>query len=206
MTTIIGLNRNFIYDPMFQYSVYSGYMGGATAVGDNPNFFTTASLLPPGTTGTTGTNNNGVFFAQINNLSNGTSQFVDSPPIDPGPFATNFSVQWLGYFYALNYSGTWTFYTKSVDCSYLWIGQTAVSGFTTANALIDNGGKHITTEVSGAITLTANTYYPIRIQYGRSTSNTGDCNIQVSFENPNLPKQQDGTDYYFNIDNGVMRA
>ena len=77
----------------------------------------------------------------------------------------NFSCQWLGYFKPTT-TQTYTFYTTSDDASYVWIGSNAISGFTTANATVNNGGAHGPTEASGSIALTAGVYYPIRIQFG----------------------------------------
>ena len=192
MTTIISLNNNL--ESMFFYACYSDYMN------DDPTFFSSASLLPVGTTGTTGTRNKGIFFNQINSLNNGTRDFIN----DIAPFPTNFSVQWLGYFKS-DYTGTWTFYTRSVDCSYMWIGNIAVSGFTTTNALIDNGGQHAVTEVSATTDLVSEKYYPVRIQYGKSSDATNNCAMRFSFSNPTLAKQSSGTGYFYNINNGVMR-
>jgi len=76
-----------------------------------------------------------------------------------------FSVQWLGYFKPTT-TQTHTFFLNSDDASYMWIGPTAVTGFTTGNALINNGGAHGAQEISGSIALTAGQYYPVRIQFG----------------------------------------
>ena len=80
----------------------------------------------------------------------------------------NFSCQWLGYFKPTT-THTYTFYTTSDDASYVWIGSNAISGFTTANATVNNGGAHGPTEASGSIALTAGVYYPIRIQFGEAS-------------------------------------
>ena len=47
-------------------------------------------------------------------------------------------------------------------------GSNALSGFSTANATINNGGLNGPVEVSGTSALTAGVYYPIRIQFGES--------------------------------------
>ena len=80
----------------------------------------------------------------------------------------NFSCQWLGYFKPTT-TQTYTFYTNSDDASYVWVGSNAISGFTTANATVNNGGAHGPTETSGSIALTAGVYYPIRIQFGEAS-------------------------------------
>jgi len=76
-----------------------------------------------------------------------------------------FSVEWFGYFLAPS-TNTYTFTTASDDASYVWVGSTALAGYTTSNCVVNNGGGHSQTYVSGNIYLTAGTYYPIRIQYG----------------------------------------
>jgi phosphosulfolactate phosphohydrolase-like enzyme len=50
----------------------------------------------------------------------------------------------------------------------VWIGANAVTGFTTANATVNNGGAHGVVERSGTAALTAGVYYPIRIQFGEA--------------------------------------
>ena len=80
---------------------------------------------------------------------------------------SNFSCQWLGYFLAST-TETYTFFTASDDASYVWVGSNAITGFTTANAIVNNGGAHGVQERSGTISLTAGVYYPIRIQFGEA--------------------------------------
>ena len=80
---------------------------------------------------------------------------------------SNFSCQWLGYFLAST-TETYTFFTSSDDASYVWVGSNAITGFTTANAIVNNGGAHGNQERSGTISLTAGVYYPIRIQFGEA--------------------------------------
>lgn len=89
---------------------------------------------------------------------------IEEPSSEDG---NSFSMQWLGYFRPTT-TETYTFYLNSDDASYLWIGSNAVSGFTTANATINNGGLHGPVEASGTASLTAGVYYPVRIQYGES--------------------------------------
>ena len=93
----------------------------------------------------------------------------------------NFTLIWTGYFYAPT-SGTYTFYLNSDDASYFWIGSNAESGFTTGNANIKIPGvQKAMTKVSTTQTLTATTYYPIRIIYGEKTLNN---NIIFSWKTP----------------------
>ena len=80
---------------------------------------------------------------------------------------SSFSVQWLGYFKPTT-TETYTFFTNSDDASYMWIGANALSGFTTANATVNNGGLHGNVETSGTAALTAGVYYPVRMQFGEN--------------------------------------
>ena len=121
---------------------------------------------------------------------------VNTSPITDGDHGELFSIQWLGYFLATT-TETYTFFTSSDDASYLWIGATALSGFTTANATVNNGGLHGTVEKSGTAALIAGTYYPIRIQFGE---NTGGDVMQVSISTATIPKTTDlGANIFYNI-------
>lgn len=87
-----------------------------------------------------------------------------------------FSVQWIGFFVP-QATGFHIFTTSSDDASYLWIGANATIGYSTANAVVNNGGLHGEQSRSGTVWLRAGTIYPIRIQYGDQF--VGD-NISVS--------------------------
>ena len=76
--------------------------------------------------------------------------------------AENTTVLYTGYLLA-SYTGTWTFTITSDDASYLWIGNTAVSGYTTSNEL---ASASYAGPGTGTISLTAGEYYPIRVLYG----------------------------------------
>ena len=119
---------------------YAGYHN------ETPSFFATATLTTYG----------------ANPATSVQTTAISEPSSDDG---SNFSVQWLGYFKPTT-TETYTLYISSDDGSYLWIGANALSGFTTANANINNGGAHGSVEVSTTISLTAGTYYPIRMQFG----------------------------------------
>ena len=121
-------------------TTYSGYHN------ENPAFFATAT---PTTFG-------------ANPATSVQTTVITEPGTDDG---SNFSCQWLGYFKPTT-TETYTFFLSSDDGSYLWIGANAQSGFTTANANINNGGAHGPQEVSGSVSLTAGVLYPIRIQFG----------------------------------------
>jgi hypothetical protein len=123
-------------------TTYSGYFA------DNVSFFATAIPTTFGTNPATS-----VQTTAISELNSGDGD--------------NFSCQWLGYFKPTT-TQTYTFYTSSDDASYMWIGTNAQTGFTTANATVNNGGAHGVVEKSGTASLTAGVYYPIRIQFGES--------------------------------------
>ena len=107
--------------------------------------------------------------------------------------ADNYSWMWLGYFLAPT-TGTYTFYTASDDASHLWIGPNALSGYTTANATVNNGGAHGVIETSGATNLTGGILYPMRIMFGEAGG--GDV-ITVSFAGPSITKTTNGSGYYY---------
>lgn len=93
----------------------------------------------------------------------------------------NFSVIYKGYFYA-PVTGTYTFYLNSDEASYLWLGSNALSGNTTSNADINNGGGHKMLKKSANKSLTSGTYYPLLIIYGEAS---GANNIIFSWKPPN---------------------
>jgi len=108
------------------------------------------------------------YFADDVNYFAGATQIAQS--VDTGPLVSlggsNYSQQWLGYFLP-DTTENYRFWLTSDDASYFWLGSTAISGFTTGNATINNGGTHGSQTVnSGLISLTSGVYYPIRIQYG----------------------------------------
>lgn len=113
-----------------------------------------------------------------------------------GSVAENTSYQWLGYFKPTT-TETYTFYTTSDDGSYLWIGANAISGYTTGNSIVNNGGSHPSQEASGTVALTAGTYYPIRIQ----TGNGGGPGVHsTAFSTPTITKTTTFTGLLFHDD------
>lgn len=138
-------------------TTYAGYFA------DNVNFF--ASATPQG-------------FGSNPTTEVQTTQIYE-PSSDDG---SNFSVQWLGYFKPTT-TQTYTFTLSSDDASYMWIGPTAVTGFTTSNALINNGGPHGNRAISGSIALTADQYYTVRIQFGEI--NGGDI-LTFNYQTPTI--------------------
>ena len=178
----IKIINELTYTDGLIYTVYDDYFN------ENVNFFHNNTTYKTGGTGFyTGINSN------ISSINAGTNGYV------PDYLTNEFihSVQWLGYFKP-DVTGTWTFWTNSDDGSYLWVGSTATSGYTTSNCLVNNGGYHAMKEMSGTINLTAGIYYPIRIQYGNSGFN---YNMIVSFQGPVGSKTTNGTGFFYNTDN-----
>jgi hypothetical protein len=101
------------------------------------------------------------------------------------------SIMWVGYFYA-RVAGDYTFSMATDDESYLWVGATAAVGYTNSNQLIfSNFNTGVVT--SGAVTLTANSYTPIRMMMG---NNVGPGSASLSFTVPGIGVVSDGTGYY----------
>jgi hypothetical protein len=185
----MALNMNSLNTTRFeglQYIVYDGYMN------DNVNFFSTAPLYTSSTTGP----NQGLIL-NIPSLDIGTNNCLET-----NGGATTVSVEWLGYFKS-NYTGTWTFYLNSDDCSYLWVGPNALSGrYTANNTVVDYPNTHgMINEQSGTINLNASTYYPIRIQLGQKQQGLG---ITIAISNPTLTKTYTPLGYFYFFNNGVL--
>ena len=148
MAAIPGILPEIIYANGLYRRTYSGYFA------DNVNYFDSASP---------------------------TAAAVDTSPVSPGAILATTSYQWLGYWLATSdtvyIDGRTYFGLTSDDASYLWIGNTALTGYTTGNALINLGGLHASETATGNTPMTAGLYYPIRIQYG---NNTGDSAFQFT--------------------------
>ena len=144
---------------------YEGYFN------DVPSFFATATLKA------------------APNDYNGTDTTIAEPSL-----LNNTSIEYKGYFLA-TYTGTHTFYLASDDGSWMWVGPTALTGFTTANALVKNGGLHAVVEVSATISLVAGTYYPVRIQFGNGPSGPGA--LTASYEHSGQAKTSTWTGKIF---------
>ena len=149
-------------------TTYSGYFN------DVPSFFATATPASVGG----------------NPATSVQTTAISEPAQNDGE---NFSCQWLGYFKPTT-TETYTFFTSSDDASYVWVGSTAISGFTTANAVVNNGGLHGSIEKFGSIALTAGTYYPIRIQFGELSG--GDV-MTFNYSTPTITKTTNVTGLVF---------
>lgn len=183
-TTSISVTASYLnsssngYTDGLVFTIYSGYMDENT-----DNFVTYLSRFRLPNTGIV----NG-----IPSISEGTDYII------PENNSFNYySVMWVGYFKP-DVTGVWTFYTTSDDGSYLWIGSSAETGYTRANAVVNNGGLHEAQERSGTISLVAGTYYYIRIIQGEAGNVD---NMIVSFSKPgSTTKITNGIGYFYNTE------
>ena len=164
----MSLSLSIQYSAGLFKTTYSGYFA------DNVNFFATATSASIGG----------------NPATSVQTTIISEPATDDG---SNFSVQWLGYFKPTT-TQTYTFFTNSDDASYVWVGANALSGFTTGNAVVNNGGTHADQERSGSAALTAEIYYPIRIQFGESG---GGDNFGFNYSTPTITKTTNVTGLVF---------
>lgn len=162
------LINQFSYTAGLYKTTYTGYFA------DSVSFFATATPQAFGANPATSVQTTSIF----------------EPSSDDG---SNFSCQWLGYFKPTT-TQTYTFYTSSDDASYMWIGTNAQSGFTTANATVNNGSAHGNQEASGTASLTAGVYYPIRIQFGEAGG--GDV-LTFNYSTPTITKTTNVTGLVF---------
>jgi hypothetical protein len=118
-------------------------------------------------------------------------------PVYPVP-DNGFSWEWTGYFKPLSAEGLieddFTFSMYSDDIGIMWIGDTAISGYTTANRLVS---AFDTYEQSTSIALRADTYYPVRIQFGHPVEPTAiSLNIQANPTNRQANDFVEGNLFY----------
>ena len=154
-STIIGIPAVFIkknanttdnlYAPkLFAQYTKAGYHGNVVDfVQNNPVY--NGAWTGPG------------YVANIGTLNNAATELGFDPNID-----YYFSILYTGYFKA-DFTGNFTFNFVTDDETYLWIGDYAISGYTTANRLVYSSAGN---NGSGSISLINGQYYPIRILYG----------------------------------------
>ena len=132
----------------------------------------------------------GYFNDNVNYFNTATirSTLGDTGSLEFSDTGDNFSVQWTGFFTPTT-TDVYTFYTRTDDASYLWIGGPATAS-TVGNSTVNNGGTHTAQEASGSLPLTASVAYPIKIQYGQSTDFR---TFTASFSASAIPKTTDFT-------------
>jgi hypothetical protein len=79
----------------------------------------------------------------------------------------NFSFMWTGYFKPPT-TGNYNFWLIADNSSYMWLGPTALYGYTNENAFVNNGSQYFNNwrNNDNTVTLNADSYYPIRIHFG----------------------------------------
>lgn len=139
----------------------------------------------------------GYFADDVNWFSTATliNSAIDTGSIQIGYTGDLFSAEWVGYFRAET-TENYTFYIDSDDSSFLWIGGSAISGYTTSSALVANPEIHSPRERSGSISLVEGNVYPIRIQYGE---HFGGETFTCSFSTNTISKTSDMTNRTFYI-------
>lgn len=105
-------------------------------------------------------------------------------------------ILWVGFFYTYGGAGTYTFTIDFSDnYSWLWFGTNAIApNYSTSNANLASAyyqGSAITYTTSS---LTANTYYPIRILYN---DDGGGSDFQLKVTIPGGTVLQDCTNYFY---------
>jgi len=150
------------------YIRIAAYNGGSTS-GFTWRRFSNYHNEAPGYDATATLTNSGSGVTNFTNVSTATSgvQAVNG--------SENYSIFWYGYLLS-DFTGTWTFGLNSDDGSYLWLGDTASTGYTVANSLINNGGLHGPTLKTATKDLVSGTSYPIRIMFGEYTGGD-DCQL-----------------------------
>ena len=97
---------------------------------------------------------------------------VDTTPINDSDFNndTPFTRYWIGYYrpastgsvlFGLQTVWTSTEFESQYSIGYVWVGNTAKSGFVAGNAVLASDNNYIT----GSVSLIGGQYYPIRIQW-----------------------------------------
>ena len=154
------------------FKVYKGYMN------DDVNFFKSgwreqkAKLVKPDIIASGVSNNFSSLSSSTNNISDQNSTYI--------------SVEWLGYL-KCNVDCDVAIAITSDDCSYMWLGNNAISEYSTKNAFINNGGQHPSVTKTNSMTLKSNEYYPVRIQFGQNAGvNSFRLYINSNIENSNV--------------------
>jgi hypothetical protein len=97
---------------------------------------------------------------------------------------------WTYHYYGyinITTPGSYTFYLRSDDASYFWIGANAESGFTTTNAFLSEPGYHGAYEVSASITLSAGPIF-LRLICGDAGGGGG---IYLEYSGPGITRTFD---------------
>lgn len=104
----------------------------------------------------------------------------------------NYSIEWTGYFRA-NITGTYTFEVYSDDDTWVWLGSTALAGYTGSNYFIYENAGHVGTRIN-TIYLIAGVFYPLRMRFQEGG---GSDYTNLAFTPPNGTKTNNGNGYFF---------
>jgi hypothetical protein len=126
--------------------------------------------------------------SDFTNLSTATNgRFTSGQGID------SYSIEFTGYFRAPE-TGTYTFFANSDNKIYVWIGSSALSGYTTGNALFSDQWDASLVTTYATISLIAGTYYPIKLLWGEDG---GGQHLFFGFTTPSGVTVTDGSGYFF---------
>lgn len=124
------------------------------------------------------------------------STVVDNFTIASQP--TNTSEQYLGYIKS-DFTGTWTFSMSSDDAAKLWIGDNAISGYTSGNAL---ASSTFGSNGSGTYPMIAGYFYPLRLMFGNG-GGPGSLNVTYAYTGQSATNNFTGKLYYNALSNGL---
>lgn len=150
-------SNDYLYTPKLfaQYSKVNYHGNQVDFVQNNPLYITPGAGLR--------VSRGPAYIANIGNMTEPSTTLNFTIPNANG--VINFSILYTGYFKA-DFTGTFTFNFNTDDETYLWIGDYAISGYTTTNRLVYSSTGN---NGSGSISLINGQYYPIRILYGQAT-------------------------------------
>ena len=148
----------------------------------------------------------GVFQYHYNGNWNNDYTFMPNRTPTGSTIASNFQIpnedtshsEWFKGYLLPDFTGTWTFSMYSDDYASLWIGQYAVHGYSTANALINSD----VATVRNTIDLVAGSYYPIMLMYGNG-GGAGDLSLTYSHTGQSFTSNFAGKLFYNPITNGI---
>lgn len=140
-------------------------------------------------------NDNTAWFSSFTPTNTGTITNIANTNSIPGWFYNiqNVSIEITGWFRP-NSTGNWSFWFGADDACYGWIGDNAISGYTSGNYQIGVPGIHGYAETGTTISMVSGQYYPVRLQMGQ---NGGGIEIQFAFAGPGISRRTDGNGFFF---------
>jgi hypothetical protein len=195
------LNRQQVGNPYDTYDIEllpSRYVGNVSTPNPHPNGLVLGRPWLPYNPGAYQTNYSGYWNNDVTyfNTASVLSTQVASNFTIPSETTTT-SVQYLGYIKA-DYTDTWTFSMGSDDGAMLWIGDNAVSGYTSSNALIVSNNS----TASGTIAMVSGYFYPVRLMYGNN-GGPGSLNVTYAHTGQSATNDFTGKLFYNTLTNGL---